>query len=49
MTQESAHYKYNLSEETFYFMNSLNCGFFVFLKRGEKINMMVDFYKHNLL
>lgn len=50
MTQESAHYKYNLSEETFYFMNSLNWGFFVFcLKRGEKINMMFDFYKHNLL
>lgn len=49
MTQESAHYTYNLSEETFYFMNSFNCEFLVFLKRGEKINMMVDFYKHNLL
>lgn len=49
MTQESAHYKYNLSEETFYFMNSFNCEFLVFLKRGEKINMMFDFYKHNLL
>lgn len=36
MTQESAHYKYNLSEETFYFMNSLNCGLFVFFEeRGE--------------
>lgn len=38
--------KYSLSEETFYFMKSLNC---IFLLKREEINMMFDFYKHILL